>query len=224
MKHIIRILLATLLGVLIAVGVATFIFMRAVTATTAALPAMVQSEFQATRGDLIQAVAKTEHDLNAQITGLRRDVSDKAGAALDRVDVLSLNANTQLTTLNTTLSAQLDRATGALAGFRQDIRPTLLATNDFTSVMFRRDALPAQTLGLLGATKVTMGEVAQTMKVVRDETPKTIQLGQTFVDYAGKTTQNVERMTRPDSWGVRAFKIVGPFVGGAVGGYVRNRK
>jgi hypothetical protein len=91
MKHIIRILLATLLGVLIAVGVATFIFVRAVTATTAALPAMVQSEFQATRGDLIQAVAKTERDLNAQITGLRRDVSDKAGAALDRVDVLSLN-------------------------------------------------------------------------------------------------------------------------------------
>lgn len=69
----------------------------------------------------------------------------------------------EISELNERVDA-LNASVAKVADFPTALQPAI----DGLNLMFRRDAVPAQTLGLLGASKVAAGEVAQTMKTVRD--------------------------------------------------------
>lgn len=99
---------------------------------------------------------------------------------------------------------RVDRALGQLDHFRAALQPTLENAASITghadeaaAILFRRDALPAQLLGLTAAGKVTLGETAQTMKTVRDAAPKFVAQGQAVVGNVNSVAENINRLTKP---------------------------
>jgi len=65
-----------------------------------------------------------------------------------------------------------------LDGLHADLKPSIDHANSITAhadeataILFRRDALPAQVLGVLGGAKVTLGQTAETMRDIQRATP-----------------------------------------------------
>jgi ABC-type transporter Mla subunit MlaD len=170
-----------LLAVLSAVGMSAFLLVRATTAVVAAVPGEIQatraalvSEIQATRGDLTVQVQSAREDLlrraERQVAGLRGDVMaevSKIRVAADR-------------RVGDTLG-RVDTALEAVNALHNDLKPTLNntaaiteQTKDASAILFRRDALPAQLLGLTAAAKVTLGQTAETMRDIQRATPEIV--------------------------------------------------
>lgn len=75
--------------------------------------------------------------------------------------------------------ARVDTALDTIEALRQDLQPTLANAqaitdhaNEASAVLFRRDALPAQLLGLTAAAKVTLGQTATAMRDIQRATPQ----------------------------------------------------
>jgi len=118
------------------------------------------------RGDLFSEVANWRTATTEQITGIRADT-------LTAVSTVMQPANDLVASLKPTI----DHAQSISAH-----------ADEATTMLFRRDALPAQILGTLGATKVTMGQTALTMKKVEEATPE-------FISLAKKLGQNSDTAT-----------------------------
>ncbi len=168
MKTVQQLLICALLAALTALAAYAILLLEAARATLTALP----SGIAATRAALVGEVACARTELlsladrqlttlqtsaNAQIAGFRQTADRRLGDSLERVD----------------------RALVSVEGLRSDLKPILAntaritaRTDEAAAVLFQRDALPAQALGLIAAAKVTAGETAQTIRTVRDAAPK----------------------------------------------------
>jgi hypothetical protein len=74
---------------------------------------------------------------------------------------------------------RVDTALGTVNALHDDLKPTLenaaaitAHAKDASAILLRRDALPAQLLGLTGAAKVTLGQTAETMRDIQRATPQ----------------------------------------------------
>ena len=67
---------------------------------------------------------------------------------------------------------------------------------------------------LLGATRATAGETSRAMRTIREATPA-------IVGNVDRVTENVVKMTKPDSLKWRIIKAVAPVAGGIVFGSIK---
>jgi hypothetical protein len=72
----------------------------------------------------------------------------------------------------------------------------------------------AQFTALLGASRVTAGETSKTMRAIREATPRVL-------NNVDRTTDNVARLTKPDSLIMKSIKLVAPLASGALFGLVK---
>ena len=107
--------------------------------------------------------------------------------------------------------ARVDVALGEVHEIRGDFQPILAHVNNITEhadegtkILFARNALPAQLLGLTAATKVTMGEWAQLSRDAQRALPGFLDQGKSIagnVDLAtlrfSNVADNVDRLTKP---------------------------
>lgn len=172
-------LICVLLAVLIAVGTSVLLLVRTATAVVAAFPGEVQAtraalidQIQATRSDLTNEVASAREDLlgrtERQVSALRGDVIGEVAEIRKAADRRVGEALGRVDTVLATVDALHD-----------DLKPTLdnaaaitTQAKDASTVLLRRDALPAQLLGLTGAAKVTLGQTAETMRDIQRATPQ----------------------------------------------------
>ncbi len=121
-----------------------------------------------TRAEVLKHLDRLERRADSRLTSIQADVNSQLTRTIDKAD----------SQLAGTL-ARIDAALGEVHGIREELTPTLgnvqritAHADEATAILFRRDALPAQILGLTAASKVAAGEVAQTMRVVRDSAPQ----------------------------------------------------
>jgi len=170
-----------LLAALIAVGVSVVLLIRTVTGVVAAVP----SQIQATRAALVAEIQATRSDLTSQVESTRKDMlgrTERQVAAL-RGDVMGEVAEIRKVAdrrLGDTLG-RVDAALVQVDALRADLKPTLenaasitAHANEASAILFRRDALPAQLLGLTAAAKVTLGQTAETMRDIQRATPEIV--------------------------------------------------
>lgn len=139
-------------------------------------------ELGLTRQDFASTQDRALILVDAQLTGTRDDLDAHLGH------------------IETDLNQRLEDITGTVVKVREDIQPTIQGVN----LLMRRDALPAQILGTLGATKVAMGQIAQTSIKFEDATPMLLAGVQTVIDNSNKTTEatagvmaNLKKATTP---------------------------
>lgn len=126
---------------------------------------------------------------------------------MHRIDTLSNTLNTSIADAD----KQLTQANTTITELKISLKPTLDNVESITkhadeasAILFRRDALPAQILGLTAAAKVTLGETAQTMRQVRIATPMFVEQGKNITDNFNGLTSNLNRLTKPH-WYDRAL-------------------
>jgi ABC-type transporter Mla subunit MlaD len=129
------------------------------------------AEVQATRGDLISQLTSAREDLlgrtDRQVSALRGDVMGEVVEIRETAD----------RRLGDTL-ARVDTALTTMNALHDDLKPTLdnaaaitAHAKDASAILLRRDALPAQLLGVTAAAKVTLGQTAETMRDIQRATP-----------------------------------------------------
>jgi hypothetical protein len=122
--------------------------------------------------------------MDAQLTALQTRLFSEVGQTREMLDRRTGDA-----------LARVDRAIGTVEALRADLQPTLsnvrdisAHANEASAVLLRRDALPAQLLGLTAATKVTLGQTATTMRIIQQATPELVATAQEIGDNVKETT------------------------------------
>jgi len=218
-------LLCILIGSVIGLVVALILFIRVLAQTVAEVPLIVQAEVAQTRAAALAAISDSRRDMMAEIDSIRTDARELGDGALGRIDAATMTSRRQISELTAVadkrigetialVSETIRPVPALLAGLNEtnrtiretvaSIRPTIDHTNEATAILFRRDALPAQILGLVGASKVTMGETAQTMRDIQRATPQMLLTFGTFERSAAATAENLNRLTKP-RWYDRAI-------------------
>lgn len=116
------------------------------------------------------------------------------------------------------LIAKLDEPSAAAVALMDEYRrvPAIVGArlDPWTDCKGNGACWQAQGTAFLGAARVTAGETSRTMRTVRETAPA-------IAANVDKTTANVERLTRPDSLGMKVIKTIGPLVGGALFGAIK---
>ena len=174
-------LMCLLLAVVSAIGVSVFQLVRTTATVVAALP----GEIQATRAALVSQIQATRSDLTGQVQLAREDLLRRAERQVAglRGDVMGEVAEIRVAAdrrVGDSLG-RVDTALEAVNALHNDLKPTLdnaaaitAQTKDTSAILFRRDALPAQLLGLTAAAKVTLGQTAETMRDIQRATPEIV--------------------------------------------------
>lgn len=181
----------------------------AVATTVVAVPKILDSVRQDSDRTLNKVL--TEIDLT------RRDLGKTQSRALDISDQqltgLRSDLNAQLTMINTNLNNRIDEVTSSVVGIREDVQPSIAGMN----LLMQRDALPAQVLGTLGATKVAMGQIAKTSIKFEEAEPEILAGVQTVIENSNKTTEatagvmlNLKKATTPLPWWMRLGLAIAP--------------
>jgi ABC-type transporter Mla subunit MlaD len=181
------------LTALTGVAVQAILFLHAATVAARALPVAVSAELQATRTSLVDEITGARADVTGQVEAAREDLlsrTDRQVSAL-RGDVMGEIAEIRDAAdrrVGDTL-ARVDTALGTVNALHDDLKPTLdnasaitAQARDASAILLRRDALPAQLLGVTAAAKVTLGQTAETMRDIQRATPE-------IVDNIKATTQ-----------------------------------
>ena len=179
------VLVCTLLLALAAVAVQAVLLLHAATVAARALPGAVSGELQATRMALVGEITDTRADLTGQVEAARQDLlsrTDHQVSAL-RGDVMGEVAEIRKTAdrrIGDTLG-RVDTALATMNALHDDLKPTLdnaaaitAQAKDASAILLRRDALPAQLLGVTAAAKVTLGQTAETMRDIQRATPEIV--------------------------------------------------
>ncbi len=128
---------------------------------------------------------------NHQVGGLRVDLRKELDAYRDVADVR----------VGDTL-ARVDAALADIAAVRAAAVPVLdnaaeltASTKDAAAILLRRDALPAQLLGVTAAAKVALGETAVTMRTVQLAAPEVSESIKKAAAESAKASANTAALT-----------------------------
>jgi hypothetical protein len=159
-------------------------------------------------------------DLFGAVAGVRDELFPRVDVALGIVDQ-SATAAIQILDLRGREALQQVRE------LRADLQPTLANAASITAhadgaaaILFRRDALPAQLLGVTAAAKVALGETAQTMRTINDAAPAIAANVQRATDESAITAQqtrifmgNLSEATKPlPKWARIGLAVAPPLV------------
>jgi len=185
MERIRNILVCALLAVIIGAVVQITICVQTVTVTARALP----DEIRAARGDLIHQVEAVAKDVTNRAD---RQITDFRKETLAEVEEIRQTADRRIGDTLTRVDAALGTVDQLHVSLQPAIDNTVAITanaRDASAVLFRRDALPAQLLGLTGAAKVTLGQTATTMREIQRATPQMLSTVQDIGDNVRATTE-----------------------------------
>lgn len=231
-----EVLICSSLAALTALLITATAFVCIATEVVSRLPQEINGAILETRAQVLGQLADLEHDTLKHLTALEAKADGRLGSI--QADVTQQLART-VDTANAQLTGTLGRVDAALAEvhqLRSDVGPILAhATNitahadEATTILFRRDALPAQILGVLGATKVTMGETAQTMRDIQRAAPQMIGGVDRIVANSDRTSaasaklmSNLAEASKPLPrwlrWPLAITGAVAPSVGGVLAG------
>ncbi len=193
--------------------------------------AAVVTEIQQTRGAAIG-------EIDRQLNGLRADFVGQVGSlrsdTFTRVDRTLEVADARIGQSLELLDSRSADTLKSISSLQADLQPSFRNIANLTghadeaaAVLFRRDALPAQLLGLTGAAKITLGETAQTMRTIQAAAPELLAGASRLVDNSDQTTaatavamKNLAEATKPlPKWLRYPLAITGamaPTVAGAV--------
>lgn len=142
----------------------------------------LSKQMTAVADNLVGEVRASRIDAVHQITALRADLvqeADYARADLSETVAFGFNlVDTHATNVEKLIATPLNSAGDALSEFNvieHDIRP--------------------QIGGLLGASKITMGETAQTLKIVRDAAPQFVRSQEKIAEHIEAITNDVAIIT-----------------------------
>jgi hypothetical protein len=183
-------------------------------ARVAAVQLDTKAEVEALRKDVITQVAEVRTDIR-QIAGLADSrtgealgmVRSTAAEVVQQAAWARMDANEQLTAANHSLDF-VAQSTAALEARYTSLPDEIRADREY-------QGLVAETMGVLGATKVTMGQAAKTAKVVADEAPKMTSYADKI---AGDVTREADVLTKPQSiWSqIRAWLMAIAKLDGAI--------
>ena len=150
-------------------------------------------------------IADTRSVLDRQLTATRTDVVaaiNRQGSGLRTDTKLELDAYRQFADVKVSdVLARLDAALAQAAALHTEVTPVLehaasitAHADEASAILLRRDALPAQVLGTLGAAKVTLGETAQTMRTIRDTTPAVAENIKRATDESAKASESAAKL------------------------------
>jgi len=141
--------------------------------------AAVPGELRATRAELAHQVEELR---SASLAEIRRQASPLAPMLDRQLSEITGRLDSQLSGMRQDIRDSVFLAVSPVQGLREDLAPTLANlqgitanANEATSILFRRDALPAQLLGVTAAAKVTLGQTALTMRSFQETTPSFLQ-------------------------------------------------
>lgn len=143
-------------------------------------------------------------DLFGQVEALRLEVLGPEGRWVSLQSAVLARVDEGVRIIEATRRENVAPVLTAAIGVISDLRPTLRNAESITghadeaaAILFRRDALPAQVLGVLGGAKVTLGETAQTMRTVRSAAPMFVSQGQAITNEFLSIGSNINRLTKP---------------------------
>jgi methyl-accepting chemotaxis protein len=168
----------------------------------------IHAEMSYLRADLRQQIKDSRRDANAHMSNVIK-LTDK------HLQGFRDDTNLNVTQLRGDINLQLDAANNSLAemaALRSDIQPTIKTVNELSPSMMRN------TLGVLAATKVTMGETAQAVKKIDEALPEFIAAAQLVAnnstkasDATAKAADNIQKVTSPiPRWLSIPFSIAVP--------------
>ena len=175
------------------------------------LPPAVQAELAGARKDLVSESLAWRTTADSRVASIQADTKSQASDAVARAD------------------ARLAEVTGAVRGFRDDVRPVLAETQETLAQASGTVAvLRPQALGLIAASKVTAGETAQAMRRIDAALPSALATWQQIGGNSQKTTAatakamaNLAEASRPlPKWLRYPLAITGamaPTAAGALG-------
>ncbi len=199
-----------------------------ITGVAEQLPERMEAAVLETRGALLGEVADTRVEVLKHFDRLERRADSRLGKIeADATNELAATRELVATRLDASL-ARVDTALGEIHGLHGELTPSLLLlsniaknteqitahTNEATTILFARNALPAQLLGVLGATKVTMGQTAETMRDIQRAMPATLLTWQRIGANVDQTSANIARISKPH-WYDNLLKGAGVGLGGA---------
>jgi hypothetical protein len=133
----------------------------------------------------------------------------RAEIAVTRTDAMG-----EIRVLGGDISKTLSRASNTLDAYA--VVPSQVSLNlaPWTDCRGNGACVQAQFTALLGASRSTAGETSRTMRAVREATPQLLL----NVD---RTTENVAKLTRPESLAMRTIKMLAPLLGGTLFGLIK---
>lgn len=164
------------------------------------------AELRASRQAAVGEIQATRRELMAEVRALRQEV--KASRQALEVEVSKLNASlvSGLEDLERQVSGGLTSLTTGLMEeatiLRSDASQVLKSSNRLVELM------TPQILGLTAASKVTAGELAQTARTWRRETPA-------IAENVRETTANVRQATKLSKW--HKLLLIGSVAAAVVG-------
>ena len=235
MKRLLLLLFSISLVVSIVVGLQVIFLLQAITQSTRALPGAVSAELQATRTAVLQELDNQatgiRQDLTGQVEGARKDLLVRTERQVEglRSDVIENVADIRTMAdrrIDDSLG-RVDKALAILESVNDELKPTLdnaavitAQAKEASGILFRRDALPAQILGLTAAAKVTLGQSAETMRDIQRATPEIVNnikaTTQASTEASKNTAQvmaNFAKATKPlPTWARVALAVAPPIV------------
>jgi len=152
-------------------------------------------EIRATRAAAVAEIQATRAELRAELRAVRKDLRSE-------VDGFRLVLDRRLEGLERQVERGLTSMEGELAVLRSDASQVLQSTNRMVELV------TPQILGFTAASKVTAGELAQTARTWRRETPA-------IAENVREATANVRQATKLSKWqkllllGAAAATVVG---------------
>ena len=205
MKTIQQLLVCALLAALTGLAACAIALVRTATANVAVIPGEFEAmrvallgEVQAARRDVLQQTAVARSDIlqrtERQVTALREGV-------FSQTEQIRIAADRRV---GDTL-ARADTALAIAENLRHDLEPVFTAAHDTLRDAGKTVAdLHPQLLGLIAASKVTVGETAQTMRDFRGAVPGFLAQGQLIAGNVQSATlrfsgvaDNLNRLTKP---------------------------
>lgn len=161
-------------------------------------------EASATRTTLDRRLASIEQAARAEVRAASSPLSSAAERVADDVG--------QVTSDLSALTRNLDKSATQAASLTSQIAeaaPLWLDCGHNPNCAFNRYVGTAR-------------GIEQTARALGEQAPQLTKSAAQIAESTRLTAANVERITRPDRWYVRAFKLVGPFVTGWVFGELRK--
>ena len=169
--------------------------------------ALAAVESRAWRGAVDRAARRSEAALRAESGAWRAAARAAADDAVARLDARAAAAVGAVEGPSLAAAALIEeyRRLPAIVGERLD---------PWTDCRGNGACWQAQATALLGATRATAGETSRAMRTIREATPA-------IVGNVDRVTENVVKMTKPDSLKWRIIKAVAPVAGGIVFGSIK---
>ena len=217
---------AILLGALIALVIVAIDLVTTTARTIEQFPKQVLAAIEA-EGKLVRATAAVESRswrlmVDRQATAARKDVrgESKEWRQVSAEELRALRgeviqmSNARLSDLIAKMDAPSDAAVRLLDEYTRVPAIVGARMDPWTDCKGNGACWQAQTTAFLGAARVTAGETSRTMRTIRETAPA-------IAANIDQTTANVARLTKPDSLGMKALKLIAPISGGALFGAIK---